>query len=97
MATVWEYMDIAAIYSQEQERWIRKSRLMPGGEELESLGPRSGFPIPDILGELAQSGWVLIDRAATGSTTTSVSSFVSSWSFLFRTASGEQVSGEPSH
>jgi hypothetical protein len=69
MATVWEYMDVAAIYSQEQERWIRKSWLMPGGEELES----------------------------TGSTTTSVSSFVSSWSFLFRRASGEQVSGEPSH
>jgi hypothetical protein len=69
MATFWEYMDVAAIYSQEQERWIRKSRLMPGGEELES----------------------------TGSTTTSVSSFVSSWSFLFRRASGEQVSGEPSH
>jgi hypothetical protein len=69
MATVWEYMDVAAIYRQEQERWIRKSRLMPGGEELES----------------------------TGSTTTSVSSFVSSWSFLFRRASGEQVSGEPNH
>jgi hypothetical protein len=69
MATVWEYMDVAANYSQEQERWIRKSRLMPGGEELESLGPRYGFPIPDI----------------------------SSWSFLFRRASAEQVGGEPSH
>jgi hypothetical protein len=89
MATVWEYMDVQAIYSQEQQRWIRTSRVMPGGEEVESLGPRFGFPIPDVLGELAQSGWELIDRAATGSITLSDGSSVSSWSFLFRRASGD--------
>lgn len=77
--TRWEYAHVSAGFDGVAQQWTLKVPVP--GREIEKRQTSGIGWISDILNELRQGGWELINRVATG---TGGNDFVTGWQFIFK-------------
>jgi hypothetical protein len=81
--TRWEYAHLSAGFDGGTQQWTLTVRVP--GRDIERRFARGIEWISDILNELGQEGWELIDRVATSS---GGNAFVAGWQFTFKRPAG---------
>jgi hypothetical protein len=84
LVTRWEAAHLSARFDGLTQQWTLTVRVP--GREIEKRSAASGVDwISDILNELGQEGWELVDRVATS---TGGDAFVTGWQFIFKRPAG---------